>query len=211
MLAPVLLLAAACGTSPQPEAPAVSLRLVAAEPTLRFPKSVWTFDLRLANRGPVARWFLIPDPPEKQLGLERGADAVDVVAVGPAGARVFMLRIWATHNLLALRLAPGAEVELAGLALTSWQEEPLASIEIWAVRDLLLDGAPLGREHLGSAGVLVSDGVRADAGRQERMHRWEDPEMAAHPLTYAPDERWLLAIEAGEIPPPWAPSPGPSD
>ena len=181
----------------------MALELVAVEPSPRFPKSFWTFDVKLANRSDAARWFLIPDPLEKTLDLDRGADTIDVVALG-SEARVRMLRIAATHNLVALLLGPRAEVALRNLKLTSWEERPVEAIEIWAVREILLDGEAIDAERLGGAGLLVTGSVEVDAGVEEAHHGWLDPEMKAHPLSYQADQRWSLDVRLGDLPPPWA-------
>lgn len=178
--------------------PEVALTLVSVEPGRRFPKSFWTFDVRLANRSPEARWLLIPDPPEKALELERAADAVAVVALAPSGV-VRMLRISATHGLVALRLGPAAEVTLRNLRLTSWDERPLGSVEVWAARQLWIDGEPLGEEWLGVPGLLVTGSVTADAAVEEEVGGWSDPELRGHPLAYPPDERWTLAVVNGRL------------
>lgn len=187
--------------SDEPEA--VALTFVSHQPAMRFPKSFWTFDVKLANRSPDTRWFLIPDPPEKELELAREAHAIDVVALGSepgGGARVELLRISATHGLLALRLAPASEVVLRNLKLTSWDERPLESFEIWAARELRLDGRPLGGGELGLPEVLSTGSAEADASLEREIGGWADPELASHPLAYQADERWRLAVASNPTP-----------
>lgn len=200
VILPIFLIAVSCfeptaGGEPggAAETPSVSLTVVSVEPGRRPPKSFWVFDVELANRGAEARWFLIPDPAEKSLELERGAHAIDVVSMGSEPA-IRMLRISATHGLLALRLGPGSELQLRGLRLTSWDEEPLRSIEIWAVRELLFDGEPLGAEVLDLPDILFSGSAAADADSPRKFHSWFDPQLASHELTYEADERWEVDL-----------------
>lgn len=184
--------------------PPITVRVVAVEPDRKFPKSLWTFDVGLENRGSEALWFLIPEPPERGFRLDHGAHALELVALGTEASTVKLLRISATHDLLAFRLAAGARLALRGLKLASWAEEPLERIEVWSAREILLDGRPLDAERLGGTDPLQVGQADVDATVSHQLYSWADPDFSPHPLAFPPSERWSLAVELGDLRPPWS-------
>jgi len=181
-----------------------ALAVVTAEPTLKYPRAIWVVELTLGNRSSMPMWFLVPEPPEFSPGLERGAWAVE--AVRPGGqTTATLVRISATHGLVAFRLAPGARLTVRDLSLESWHPEPVPAIEIWAVSEILLDGRPLMGDWLGAVDPTLSGTIEAHGASEESVYEWVDPDLASHPLTYTPQARWTLDTGLDEESWPWRP------
>lgn len=183
-----------------------SLSVVSAEPTMRYPKALWTVELELANHGSEPVWFLVPEPPEFSPDLERQAWAIEAIRLGGSAA-VTLVRISATHGLLAFRLAPRAALTVRGLSLESWHPEPVGTMEIWAVSEIRIDDRRLMGGWLGALDPTVSGTVEADAAAaDESIYEWADPELRSHALAYAPRARWPLETGLDETNWPWRPS-----
>ena len=168
-----------------------ALRVVSTEPTMRYPKATWVVELELANRSAAPLWFLVPEPPEFSPEIERGAWAIEA-ARWPGPPEATMVRISATHGLLAFRLAPDTEVTVRELSLDSWHPEVLPTVEIWAVAEILLDGRPLLSDWLGEVDPTLSGSLEVSGAAEESVYEWVDPDLASHPLSYAALERWQL-------------------
>jgi len=181
-----------------------TLAVVAAEPTLKYPRATWVVELTLANHSSLPVWFLIPEPPEFSPALERGAWAIEAVRLGGQPTAT-LVRISATHGLAAFHLAPGARLTVRDLSLESWHPEPVPAIELWAVSEILLDGRPLIGDWLGDVDPTLSGPIEVQGAAEESLYEWVDPNLASHPLAYAPLVRWTLDTGLDEENWPWRP------
>ncbi len=159
----------------------------------RPPVSVWTFDLTLENGAAEPRWLVVPDPPETSFDQAWGANGVGVFAVGAEEEHVTMVEIQGTPGLIAFLLAPRARIELSGISLRSWQEEPLTHLEVRAVSDLMIGYRPPGSY---SVIGLTNEGTSVvDASVKTELNAWADENLATHPVSFETRRSWTVALQ----------------
>ena len=183
--------------------PQVLAELTAIGAGSRPTRSDWTFDLHLSNPTDGAQWYLVSSPMEDSLATPRRAPGGTLEVISTEAGDVPIVRLQGTPEIVGVLLPGQSTLTLRNLTLSCWLEDGLSELHVWASRELLVSGEPVGSHWFGGA-ALAAEADEADYRLATRTQKALNPDLESEDITYPSAVRWSVPIDPSAFELPWA-------